>query len=181
MSRIGKLPIELPSGVTVEITGTNVSIKGPKGELSHNLPESISIEQIDNALVLVRVDESTEARSLHGLSRSLVDNMVVGVSKGFEKQLELVGVGYRAALQGKKLSLSLGYSHPVVYSIPEGIEVTQDKDKQSILTVTGIDKQKVGQVAAEIREYRKPEPYKGKGIRYVGEYVRRKAGKTSSS
>jgi large subunit ribosomal protein L6 len=178
MSRIGKAPIPIPQGVEIKRAGSTVEVKGPKGALSHTIPEGISIQVEDGVIQVKRKGDAKRERSLHGLSRTLIANMVTGVTAGFEKGLEIVGIGYRAALQGRNLQLSLGYSHPVIYPIPDGIEV--DVEKQNKITVKGIDKQKVGQVAAEIRGFRKPEPYKGKGIRYVGEQVRRKAGKAKA-
>lgn len=181
MSRIGKLPIAIPSGVTVEKRDGNVvAVKGPKGELSFAVPKNIAIEIGTGVLELKRGNNSATDKSMHGLSRTLVANMVQGVTKGFSKQLEIQGVGYRAAMQGTKLVLSLGYSHPVEFQPPAGIQITIDPEKKNILTVTGANKQLVGEVAAKIRGYRKPEPYKGKGIRYVGEYVARKAGKAAA-
>ena len=178
MSRIGNAPIPVPSGVDVSVDGTTVSTKGPKGELSYTLPEGISARVDGEQLVVERPDDERESKALHGLARSLVNNMVVGVSEGFRKDLEIIGVGYRAAANGKNgLDLQLGYSHPISYKAPDGIEF-EVPDQQKI-SVIGIDKQVVGQVAAEIRAFRKPEPYKGKGIRYVGEYVIRKAGKAA--
>ena len=178
MSRIGKAPIPIPQGVEINRAGSTVKVKGPKGALSHTIPEGISIQVEEGMIHVKRKGDAKLERSLHGLSRTLIANMVTGVTAGFEKGLEIVGIGYRAALQGRNLQLSLGYSHPVIYPIPEGIEV--NVDKQNKITVKGIDKQKVGQVAAEIRSFRKPEPYKGKGIRYLGEQVRRKAGKAKA-
>jgi len=178
MSRIGKAPIPIPQGVEIKRAGSTVEVKGPKGALSHAIPEGISIQVEDGVIHVKRKGDAKRERSLHGLSRTLIANMVTGVTAGFEKGLEIVGIGYRAALQGRNLQLSLGYSHPVIYPIPEGIEV--EVDKQNKITVKGIDKQQVGQVAAEIRSFRKPEPYKGKGIRYIGEQVRRKAGKAKA-
>jgi large subunit ribosomal protein L6 len=175
MSRIGKAPIPVPKGVEVKQAGSIMEVKGPKGTLSQTIPSGILL-QVEGGVINVKRQEDTKhVRSLHGLLRTLITNMVTGVTEGFNKRLEIVGIGYRANLQGRNLQLSLGYSHPVNYAIPEGIEVVVDK--QTAITVTGIDKQKVGQVAAEIRGFKKPEPYKGKGIRYVGEQVRRKAGK----
>jgi large subunit ribosomal protein L6 len=178
MSRIGKAPIPIPQGVEINRAGSTVKVKGPKGALSHTIPEGISIQVEEGMIHVKRKGDAKLVRSLHGLSRTMIANMVTGVTAGFEKGLEIVGIGYRAALQGRNLQLSLGYSHPVIYPIPEGIEV--NVDKQNKITVKGIDKQKVGQVAAEIRSFRKPEPYKGKGIRYIGEQVRRKAGKAKA-
>ncbi|MCF7844268.1 MAG: 50S ribosomal protein L6 [Kiritimatiellales bacterium] len=179
MSRIGKQAVALPSGVTVEVTGAVVNVKGPKGELSYtHLPE-VSVK-VDGDLVLVeRKNDLAQSRARHGLTRQLVANMIQGVSEGYEKQLEIIGVGYKAQVQGKKLTLNLGHSHPIDYAIPEGIEVAQDEKNKNILIVRGIDKQLVGQVAADIRDFRKPEPYKGKGVRYVDEHVRRKVGKAA--
>ena len=175
MSRIGKAPIPIPNGVEVKQAGSIMEVKGPKGTLSQTIPNGIVL-QVEGGVINVKRQEDTKhVRSLHGLLRTLITNMVTGVTEGFNKRLEIVGIGYRANLQGRNLQLSLGYSHPVNYAIPEGIEVVVDK--QTAITVMGIDKQKVGQVAAEIRGFKKPEPYKGKGIRYVGEQVRRKAGK----
>ena len=178
MSRIGKAAIPIPKGVEINRTGSTVQVKGPKGILSHTIPEGVSIQVTDGEIHVKRKGDAKRVRSLHGLSRTLIANMVTGVTEGFEKGLEIVGIGYRANLQGRNLQLSLGYSHPVIYPIPEGIEVVVEK--QNKITVKGIDKQKVGQVAAEIRSFRKPEPYKGKGLRYLGEQVRRKAGKAKA-
>lgn len=175
MSRIGKLPIAVPSGVTVTIDGSTVTVKGPKGELSRSFQPVISIKQEGDQIVCAPLDETREANAFHGLTRTLIANMVEGVSKGFSKKLQLVGVGYRAALKGKNLEMQLGYSHPVLVEAPEGI--TFEVPSQTEIVVTGPSKEQVGQVAANIRKWRKPEPYKGKGIRYEGEHVRRKAGK----
>ena len=177
MSRIGKQPIPVPSGVDVSIDGATVTVKGPKGELKQTFSELLTIEKQDDTLVVTRPDDSREARSLHGLTRTLVANMVVGVSEGFSKNLEIVGVGYRAVLKGSDLELALGFSHPVVVKPEPGISFEVPAPNR--ITVRGIDKQRVGQVAAEIRAWRKPEPYKGKGVRYEGEYVRRKLGKAA--
>ncbi len=177
MSRIGKQPIPVPSGVEVKIEGSTVTVKGPKGELSQSFSELMSIAMEDGAVVVTRPDDSREARSLHGLTRTLIANMVTGVSEGFSKNLEIVGVGYRATLNGSNLELALGFSHPVVVTPEEGITFTVPAPTK--ITVSGIDKQRVGQIASEIRAWRKPEPYKGKGIRYEGEYVRRKLGKAA--
>jgi large subunit ribosomal protein L6 len=177
MSRIGKAPIAVPGGVDVSIAGADITVKGPKGTLSRTLPGAITIRQDDSALVVERPDDARENRSLHGLSRTLVSNMVVGVTDGFTKELEIIGVGYRAEAQGPTtLRLALGFSHPVVVNAPEGI--TFETPSQTRIIVKGIDKEVVGQVAANIRSIRKPEPYKGKGVRYLGEKVLRKAGKT---
>ena len=175
MSRIGKQPIELPSGVNVAISPGRVQVNGPLGELSQTVPARMQVSQEDGTLVVKRPTERGDDRALHGLTRSLLANMVEGVTKGFEKRLELQGVGYRAALRGTDLELNVGYSHPVVIKPPQGINF-EVPEATSVL-VKGIDKQQVGQTAAEIRKVRPPEPYKGKGIRYEGEYVRRKVGK----
>jgi large subunit ribosomal protein L6 len=176
VSRIGKAPIPVPSGVDVSISGSAVTVKGPKGELSREIPGGISLRQDGDVLVVERPDDERRSRAMHGLVRSLVNNMVVGVTDGFRKELDIVGVGYRAAAQGKnKLDLSLGFSHPVVVEAPAGVEFVVPAPTR--IEVHGIDKQLVGQVAADIRSLRKPEPYKGKGVRYVDERVRRKAGK----
>ena len=179
MSRIGKLPVKIPSGVEVTISGNNITVKGKKGELSLSFHDAVDVTQKDGEIIVTRKDDTKESRSLHGLTRSLIQNMVTGVSEGFEKRLEIIGVGYRAQASGSKVDLSLGFSHPVVMNAPEGVMVELDKETKH-LVVSGIDKQKVGQFAAEIRALRKPEPYKGKGIRYVGEYVIRKAGKSAA-
>ena len=175
MSRIGKLAIPVPSGVTVTIDGNNVKVKGPRGELTRSLPADITVSQADAQLTVTRPSDEQRHRALHGLTRSLVANMVEGVTKGFEKRLEIQGVGYRAALRGTALELSVGYSHQVVMNEPDGIQFEVPTPTEVV--VKGIDKQKVGQTAAEIREVRPPEPYKGKGIRYQGEHVARKVGK----
>ena len=175
MSRIGKQPIPLPAGVSVSISPGRVMVNGPLGELSQDVPQRIAVEQADGELRVARPTERGEDRALHGLTRTLVANMVEGVTKGFEKRLEIQGVGYRAALRGSALELSVGYSHPVVKEPPLGI--TFEVPTPTEIVVKGIDKQRVGQVAAEIRKVRPPEPYKGKGIRYQGEHVARKVGK----
>jgi len=176
MSRIGQAPITIPSGVDVTISGRDITVKGPRGELSRRLPPDISVRQDDGQLLVSRPDDEREHRALHGLTRSLVNNMVVGVTDGFRKQLEIVGVGYRAEAQGPDaIRLALGFSHPVNVRAPEGISFEVPVPTQ--IVVSGIDKEVVGQVAAEIRSIRKPEPYKGKGVRYQGERVLRKAGK----
>ncbi|MFI3210117.1 MAG: 50S ribosomal protein L6 [Peptostreptococcaceae bacterium] len=177
MSRIGVKPITVPSGVEVTISNDNfVTVKGPKGTLTKQLDGALTIKQEENTITVERPTNNKQHRSLHGLTRTLLDNMVVGVTEGFEKKLELIGVGYRAQKQGKKLVMSLGFSHPVEMEDPEGITV--EAPNQTELVVKGIDKQLVGNYAAKIRDWRKPEPYKGKGIRYAGEVVRRKEGKT---
>ena len=178
MSRIGKAPIELPKGVTITVEGETVRVKGPKGELEQKIRPEIGIEVNDGEVVLSRSSEEKQHRAYHGLTRALVANMVEGVTTGFRKGLEIVGVGYRADKRGKNLVLTVGYSHEVTYPEPAGITLTTPS--QTTIVVEGIDKQKVGQVAAELRAVRPPEPYKGKGIRYEGEQVRRKAGKTGA-
>ena len=178
MSRIGKLPITVPSGVDVAIDGRTVTVKGPKGTLSHTVVEPITVERADDGTVqLKRPDDERRSKAMHGLSRSLVQNLVVGVTSGYEKRLEIVGVGYRVALKGSNLEFALGFSHPVTVRPPEGITFTVEAPTRFV--VSGIDKQKVGETAANIRKIRKPEPYKGKGIRYAGEVVQRKAGKAA--
>ena len=175
MSRIGRMPIAVPAGVTVEIAENNkVTVKGPKGTLERVLPAEMDIKIEGSEIIVSRPNDLKKMKSLHGLTRTLIHNMVIGVTEGYEKKLEINGVGYRAQKQGKKLTLSLGYSHPVEMEDPEGIEVTVDG--QNLIIVKGIDKEKVGQYAAEIREKRAPEPYKGKGIKYVDEVIRRKVG-----
>jgi len=175
MSRIGKLPVAIPSGVTVTLSDTSLTVKGPKGELSMDFVEDVTVAQTDEGLQVSPRDESKRARAMWGMQRALIANLVQGVASGYEKDLELVGVGYRAQMQGKSLKLSLGLSHDVVYDPPEGITISCGKPTE--VKVAGADKQRVGQVAAEIRRFRPPEPYKGKGIKYVGEYIRRKEGK----
>jgi large subunit ribosomal protein L6 len=175
MSRIGRKPVPVPEAVTVEIAPGNIAVKGPKGELTQTLSQEMTIEQGDGVVTVARPTDRGEHRALHGLTRSLIANMVEGVTDGFEKRLEIQGVGYRAALKGKNLELALGFSHPVPIEAPEGIEFEVPQPTEII--VRGIDKQLVGQVAADIRKRRKPEPYKGKGIRYKGEQVLRKVGK----
>ncbi len=178
MSRIGKLPVSVPAGVEVNIDGSTVSVKGPKGELTRTFNSILTIEKAeDGSVVVTRPNDEREARSLHGLTRTLINNMIIGVSEGYSKTLELVGVGYRAAVKGSKLELQLGYSHPVIIEKPEGINF--ECPEQTKIVVSGVDKQQVGQVAADIRKWRKPEPYKGKGIRYEGEHIRRKEGKAA--
>ena len=177
MSRIGRLPVAIPAGVEVSVAAGNVvTVKGPKGTLERALPTEMEIKVEDGHVVVTRPNDLKKMKALHGLTRSLIHNMVVGVSEGYKKELEVNGVGYRAQKQGKKLILSLGYSHPVEMEDPEGLESVLDG--QNKITIKGIDKQKVGQYAAEIREKRKPEPYKGKGIKYADEVIRRKVGKT---
>lgn len=179
MSRIGKLPIPIPDGVDVSFEGGELAVKGPKGRLAASLPELISLELEDSTLVLRRPDDKKESRALHGLARALANNMVTGVTSGFTKELEIQGVGYRADVQGRKLNLVLGLSHPVEMEVPEGLDVRMEGPTR--LVVEGIDKEQVGQFAANIRSLRPPEPYKGKGIRYADEQVRRKVGKTGAA
>ena len=178
MSRIGNKPIAVPAGVEVKIDGHLVTVKGPKGTLTREFHKDINIAMENNELVITRPNDSNKIRALHGLTRALLNNMVVGVHTGFEKKLEINGVGYNAKMQGQNLHLSLGFSHPVVVIPPEGVTIATPSTIEII--VSGVDKQKVGQTAAEIRGWREPEPYKGKGIRYSGEHVRRKAGKTGA-
>ena len=175
MSRIGRKPIAVPAGVEVKIEGNTVTVKGPKGELAREFSPMMTIVQEGEEIIVSRPNDSREAKSLHGLTRTLVSNMVEGVSNGYSKKLQLVGVGYRAALKGKDLEMQLGFSHPVLVEAPENI--TFEVPSQTEIIVSGISKEQVGQVAANIRKWRKPEPYKGKGIRYEGEHVRRKVGK----
>jgi large subunit ribosomal protein L6 len=175
MSRIGKKPVVVPSGVTANVEGQTVKMKGPKGALSFLVPDEVSVKLEDGKVQVDPRNETKRARSMWGTSRTMVANLVTGVTKGFERKLEITGVGYRAAVQGKNLQLALGYSHDVVYPIPEGIQIVTPKPTE--ITITGIDSQKVGQVAAEIRGFRPPEPYKGKGVKYAGEYIFRKEGK----
>ena len=176
MSRIGRLPIPLPSGVDVAIDGQTVSVKGPKGSLSHTVAAPITVSQEDGALRVQRPDDERQSRALHGLSRTLIANMITGVTEGYSKVLEIVGVGYRVQARGTDLEFALGFSHPVPVKAPEGITFAVESPTR--LRVTGIDKQQVGEVAAKIRKIRKPDPYKGKGVRYQGEVVKRKVGKT---
>jgi len=180
MSRIGKQPVDIPSGVDVEIKGTHLKVKGPKGELQHTFPPVIEISQENSQVIVKPLSEEKFSRSMFGTARSVIDNMVVGVSKGFEKVLDIEGVGYRAEMDGKTLVLHMGYSHPVPVEPPDGIAFEVGERSREI-KITGFDKQAVGQIAAEIRRVRPPEPYKGKGIRYRGEVVRRKAGKAGKA
>lgn len=175
MSRIGKKPVTVPSGVTLTLSGQTVSVKGPKGELSFVLPDAVTAEHKDNELTITAVEGVKNASAMWGMSRTMVSNLIEGVTEGFKKQLELRGVGYRAQMKGNDLSMQLGYSHDVDYTPPAGITI--EAPKPTVVIVSGIDKQQVGQAAAEIRAFRKPEPYKGKGVRYAGEYVRQKEGK----
>ena len=177
MSRIGNKPVQIPAGVEVAVNGNNVTVKGPKGQLDLDVYEKLTVTVEENVLHVSRPDDERETRARHGLTRALIHNMVVGVSEGFEKKLELAGVGYRVQQKGKNLEFSLGFSHPVIVEAPEGI--TFEVPDNTHVNVKGIDKQQVGQVAAEIRGKRPPEPYKGKGIHYVGEHIRRKLGKAA--
>jgi len=178
MSRIGKKPVPVPDKVTATVNGQNIKVKGPKGELEFTCPDDVSVKLEDSKITLTPQNETKKCRSMWGMSRTMVHNLIDGVTDGFTKTLEIQGVGYRAAMKGKDtLQLNLGYSHEVLHKVPQGIEVKVGGAKQEIVTVTGIDKQLVGQVAAEIREYRPPEPYQGKGVRYQGEYIFRKEGK----
>jgi large subunit ribosomal protein L6 len=175
MSRIGKKPLTIPGGVTARVNGQEVAMKGPKGELKHVLVGALVAKLENNELEVSMRDDTKEARAMWGMSRTMVANLITGVTEGFTKKLEITGVGYRAAVQGQNVQLQLGYSHDVVHPIPQGIQVVCPKPTE--IVITGIDKQKVGQVAAELRRYRPPEPYKGKGVRYAGEYILRKEGK----
>ena len=183
MSRIGKSPIKIPNGVEVKVENKMVFVKGPKGELFQDIDSCISINIQEDTITLSRETDSPEHKSKHGLYRSLINNMVIGVNEGFKKELEIVGVGYRANANGQTLELSLGHSHPFIFELPKEIKVsaTSEKGKAPIVTLESHDKQLVGQVAAKIRSLRKPEPYKGKGVKFVGEYVRRKVGKTAAA
>ncbi len=175
MSRIGRLPVTVPGGVDVTITGQTVTVKGPKGELSHTVAEPITVDQADGSLEVKRPDDERESRSLHGLTRSLINNMVLGVTEGYEKKLEIHGTGYRVQAKGSTLEFALGYSHSITVEPPAGITFTVENPTR--FSVQGIDKQLVGETAANIRKLRKPDPYKGKGVRYAGEQIRRKVGK----
>ncbi|MEI6249138.1 MAG: 50S ribosomal protein L6 [bacterium] len=175
MSRIGKLPIQVPAGVTITNDGKTISVTGPKGTLSQDLIDGITVAQDGNVLTVTRKNDEALYKARHGLMRSLINNLVVGVTTGFEKKLEVNGVGFRVALMGTNLKLNLGFSHDIIFAIPQGITITID---QNIITVSGINKQQVGQVASEIRAFKKPEPYKGKGIKYIDERILRKSGKS---
>lgn len=178
MSRVGLVPIEIPSGVTVTLDLPNVTVKGPKGEIMQKVPTACDIKIENNTVFVTRTSNDRILRSMHGLTRTLIGNMVEGVTAGFKKELEIVGVGYKAEAKGKEVVLTLGFSHPVNYQVPDGIKI--ETPEPTKITISGIDKQAVGQVAADIRRYRPPEPYKGKGIKYVGEQIQRKAGKTAA-
>ena len=179
MSRVGRKPVPIAEGVKVQITDHLVKVSGPKGELSASLHRDLTVEMKDKELIVSRHSDDKEHKALHGLWRALVRNMVSGVTQGYSKKLELVGVGYRAEMKGKKLQLLVGYSHPILFAPPEGIQI--QAPTQTNITITGIDKQLVGQVSAKIRSFRPPEPYKGKGIKYEGEFIRRKAGKAAAA
>ena len=177
MSRVGRMPIPLPSTVEVDVADSGITVSGPKGALSHSLPGGITVRREENELIVERESDQRQHRALHGLTRSLVNNMVMGVTEGFEKRLEIIGTGYRAQPTSKGLTIAVGYSHPVVFEAPEGVALAVEGPR---VVVSGIDKQLVGEIAAQIRRIRPPEPYKGKGIRYLGEAVRRKAGKAGA-
>ena len=179
MSRIGRKPIPIPQGVTVAIEGNTVRVEGPKGTLSHTLPAGVSVAAGGNVLTVGRSSDHRTVRALHGLTRSLIANIVHGVKDGFERKLEIVGIGYRAQLAGQNLQLALGYSHPVIFPLPEGVQA--EVEKQVSITLRGTDKALLGQTAAKLRALRKPDPYKGKGIKYAGEYIRRKVGKKAGA
>ena len=179
MSRIGKQPIKIPQGVKVQVEGSTVRAEGPKGKLAQPVPTGLTPRMVDGTLVIDRGSEERQVRALHGLARALVANMVHGVKDGFERKLEIVGIGYRAQMQGKAIQLALGYSHPIIFPLPEGI--TAEIDKQTAITLRGADKALLGQTAAKLRALRKPDPYKGKGIRYADEHVRRKVGKKAGA
>jgi large subunit ribosomal protein L6 len=178
MSRIGKKPIAVPKGVTVKADGSGVEVKGPKGQMKQALPPGITAVVEDGHIVTKKTSDAEELKKFHGLARSLVNNAVLGVTEGWKKELDIVGVGYRAELKGQQLHLALGYSHPIVFDVPKGIEVAIDK--QTHIVVTGVDRQLVGQVAADLRRMRKPDPYQQKGVRYTGEKLKKKAGKTGA-
>ncbi len=181
MSRIGAKPVTLPSGVTVSVSGQTVSVKGSKGELTLKLLPEVSVAVDGSTVTVTRKDNSDDAKARHGLTRQLINGMAIGVSQGYEKKLEIIGVGYKAQIKGQTIVLNLGYSHPIELSIPQGVQITQDEKNKNMLIIRGIDKQAVGQMASDIRTLRPPEPYKGKGIRYTDEYVRRKPGKAAAA
>lgn len=180
MSRIGKQLVNIPPGVTVELQGDIFKAKGPKGELTRTINHKIEVKIEDNKIMVNRKEDTKQSRSLHGLTRNTIFNLIEGVSKGFERKLEIIGVGYKASVNKNKITLTLGYSHPIEYIAPSGIEFKINEENKNIIIITGIDKQTLGEVAAKVRSYRKPEPYKGKGIRYMDEYVMRKAGKSAA-
>ncbi|MEG1673950.1 MAG: 50S ribosomal protein L6 [Bacteroidales bacterium] len=183
MSRIGKLPVAIPSGVTVTVEGNEVKVKGPKGELSQVVNPDIKVEVVDGQVIVSRPSDDKEHRALHGLYRALINNMVIGVSEGYKKEMELVGVGYRANNNGQVLELSLGYSHNIFFQLPKEIKVEtkSERNKNPLIILESADKQLIGQVCSKIRSFRKPEPYKGKGIKFVGEVIRRKSGKSAGA
>ncbi len=181
MSRIGRKPVAIPTGVTVTVTGAKVSVKGAKGELSYEHLPFIKVEVKDNEVVIDRNVDNKQARERHGLTRALIQNMVTGVTDGYEKKLEVIGVGFKTAIKGQALTLNLGFSHPVEFAIPQGVTIAQDEKNKNLLIIKGIDRQLVGQTASDIRALKPPEPYKGKGIRYVDEHVRRKVGKAATA
>ncbi len=180
MSRIGAKPVAIPSGVTVEVTSGMVKVKGPKGELTYKLLPEVAVTVEGSEAKVTRKEDTADGRARHGLTRMLIRNMTIGVSQGYEKKLEIIGVGYKAQIKGKTLLLNLGHSHPITFAVPSGIETAQDEKNKNIVIFRGIDKQLVGQVASDLRSLRPPEPYKGKGVRYFGENVRRKAGKAAA-
>lgn len=180
MSRIGKKPVGIPSGVTVIVKDSRAVVKGPKGEMKIDLLPEVTVKVEEGKLIVERTNDERTGRARHGLTRQLLANMMEGVSKGFVKKLEIIGVGYKAQAKGKVVTLNLGHSHPIEYEAPEGVEIQNDPENKQILVITGIDKQKVGLVAANLRSFRPPEPYKGKGVRYVGEFVPRKVGKAAA-
>jgi large subunit ribosomal protein L6 len=180
MSRIGKQPITVPDGVNATVTDGLIKVQGPKGELEYSILPLVEVVLDDGNIIVSRKGDDKESRAAHGLTRALINNMVIGVSKGFEKRLQIIGVGYRAQASGTKITLHLGYSHPIEYQAPEGVNIEMDKEDKNVIIVSGINKQRVGEAAANIRKFRSPEPYKGKGVRYVDEYVHRKAGKAAA-
>jgi large subunit ribosomal protein L6 len=177
VSRIGKLPVEIPANTNVSLTDNLLTVKGPKGELKRVLHSKVNVQHKDNQITVTRNDDNKESRSLHGLTRALINNMVEGVTNGFSKKLEIVGVGYKAEMKGKNLLLTIGYSHPIFVAVPDTIQIKTPSPTE--IEISGVDKEMVGKIAAKIRSFRKPEPYKGKGIKYSDEYIRRKAGKTA--
>lgn len=177
MSRVGKKPVQIPNGVTVELSENTIKIKGPKGELQKKFHENMKIEVKDGTVTVARPSDTQQNRELHGLTRNIIANMIEGVTKGFEKKMEIIGVGFRAQTAKNKITLSLGFSHPVIYLAPQSIEFKMDEEKKNILTISGLDKETVGETAAKIRSFKPPEPYKGKGIKYIDEHIQRKAGK----
>lgn len=180
MSRIGNQLIKVPQNVEVTLTDQHIKVKGPKGELNYDFSSLITVKLDDGMITVTRKADTKESRAFHGLTRALISNMVTGVSTGFERRLQIIGVGYRAQASGTKITLNLGYSHPIEYVAPDGVTIEMDQKDKNLIIISGIDKQLVGEVAANIRKYRSPEPYKGKGIRYTDEHVQRKAGKTAS-